>query len=48
MQQIAAVISATLSAANTPVTPMNFGRMKARGTRRMTFLSKAMKSDILA
>ena len=47
-QQIAAVASAMLSAAKTPVTPQNFGRIMARGTSSMTFLSRAIKSEILA
>lgn len=47
-QQMAAVASAMLSAAKTPVTPQNLGSMMASGTSSITFLSSAMKSDIFA
>ncbi len=46
VQQTAAVASAMLSAANTPLTPQKLGRISAGGTRRMTFLRRAMNSDI--
>lgn len=46
VQQTAAVASAMLSAANTPLTPQKLGRIRASGTRRMTFLRRAMNSDI--
>ena len=46
VQQTAAVASAILSAANTPLTPQRRGRISASGMRRMTFLRRAMNSDI--
>ena len=48
VQQMAAVASEMDSAANTPLTPQKLGRISANGTKRITFRSSAMNTEIFA
>lgn len=44
----AAIISAMGSAKMIPFTPKNTGRMNASGTNKITFLSNAINTEVLA
>ena len=48
VQQIAAVASATVSAVNTPMTPIKCGRISASGISKKTLRKSAMNIEIFA